>query len=67
MVEGGRGGGRKGADQWFIEGRSTDEEWAGGKMGRLMDQIGERELHFNGSSAYVKASRGFHEGKNPRR
>lgn len=32
----------------------------------LMDQIGERELHFNGPSAYVKAFCGFHEGKNPR-
>lgn len=31
----------------------------------LMDQIEERELHFNVTSAYVKAFRGFHEGKNP--
>lgn len=36
-------------------------------MERLMDQIEGRELHFNGPSAYVKAFRGFHEGKNPRR
>lgn len=35
-------------------------------MERLMDQIEGRELHFDGSSAYVKAFRGFHEGKNPR-
>lgn len=30
----------------------------------LMDQIEERELHFNVTSAYVKAFGGFHEGKN---
>lgn len=35
-------------------------------MERLMDQIEGRELHFNGLNAYVKAFRGFHEGKNPR-
>lgn len=31
----------------------------------LMDQIEERELHFNVTSAYIKAFSGFHEGKNP--
>lgn len=41
-----------------------------GRRGRigdegLMDQIEERELHFNVTSAYVKAFGGFHEGKNP--
>lgn len=29
-----------------------------------MDQIEERELHFNVTSAYVKAFGGFHKGKN---
>lgn len=39
----------------------------GGRIGdeRLMGQIEERELHFNVTSAYVKAFGGFHEGKNP--